>query len=70
MLEGKILNGYNTIALAEVSTKARQANCAIANYLDSQGYEASRVFPIAGETYAQSPSVVSQRWLYNGQPFQ
>jgi len=52
MLEEKILNGYNTLALVEVSPKARQADCRIANYLDSQDYEATRVFPIAEEIYA------------------
>ena len=52
MLEEKILNGCNTLALGDTSPKARQVDCRIANYLDSQDYEATRVFPIAEEIYA------------------
>lgn len=49
MMEEKILNEYNSIALVGVSPNPRQASCRVASYLDSHGYEVIPVNPHAQE---------------------
>lgn len=49
MIEEKILNEYNSIALVGVSPNPRQASCKVASYLDSHGYRVIPVNPHAQE---------------------
>jgi len=49
MIEEKILNEYNSIALVGVSPNPRQASCRVASYLDSHGYRVIPVNPYAQE---------------------
>ena len=49
MIEEKILNEYNSIALVGASPNPRQASCRVASYLDSHGYRVIPVNPYAQE---------------------
>jgi len=49
MLEERILNEYNTVALVGVSPNPKQASCKVASYLDKHGYKVIPVNPNARE---------------------